>query len=168
MKKTFYYNFLLAKADEVGEEEAASQQEQVTGSLVEIRDSGNGLCIDPNNPWQIRKPVSPSDVLNGKLTLSEEEMLAYVFRYWTLDMANYVVKGNRSLVVLMDYTDETVPKKYQSDSFYVEKGPHHTYSLACMDLVRSRLLNPGDEIGLFWDLRTLSFSFKVLHRVNFT
>ncbi|XWS20707.1 hypothetical protein CRYUN_Cryun31cG0125800 [Craigia yunnanensis] len=159
MKKTFYYDFLPAKAEE---EEA----HQVTGSLVEIRESGNGLRIDPYNPWQIRKSVARSDIINGMLTLSQDEMVEYVFRYWTLDMANYVVKGNKSSVVLIDNTDETVPKIYQSESCYVEKGPHHTYTLACMDLFRTRLLNPGDEIGLFWDLGSVSFSFKLLQRVN--
>ncbi|XWS16663.1 hypothetical protein CRYUN_Cryun34aG0110400 [Craigia yunnanensis] len=159
MKKTFYYNFLPTKAEE---KEAA---QQVIGSLVEIRESTH-LFIDPNNPWQIRKSVARNDVINGKLTLSQDEMLEYVFRYWTLDMANDVVKGNKSLVVLIDYTDETDPKRYQTESFYVEKGPCHTYNLACMNLFRTRLLNPGDEIGLFWDLSSVSFSFKVLQRVN--
>ena len=59
-------------------------------------------------------------------------------------------------------------KPVQSDTimrtFYFEKGPQDTYLLGWMDLARKANMNPNDEIGLYWENRSGTFQFKVLHR----
>ncbi|KAJ4833617.1 hypothetical protein Tsubulata_045207 [Turnera subulata] len=176
IRKTFYYNFLHSKA----EEEAASARNvphQVTRTLVEIRDWypqqqrridsnnpwHNRKRIDSNNPWHIRKRITTNEIVSGKLPLSHEETFEHIFRYWTLELANYVVSGNKCFVLLMDYTDDP-PQKFQSENIYFKNGANDTYVLGMFAVIRGNPLNPGDEVGLFWDVRTGTFGFKVLRR----
>lgn len=165
MRKIFYYNFLPTKA----EEEAAAARNvpyHTYRTVVEIRDWYPPPRIDPNNPWQIRKSISSNEVVTGKLTLSHEEMFEHVFRYWSVDMANHVILGNKCFVILIDYTDDNMAKRVQGENVYVKSGPNETYILGVLDVVRGRPLNPGDEVGLFWDMRSGTFGFKLLRRGN--
>ncbi|KAJ6311990.1 hypothetical protein OIU76_012155 [Salix suchowensis] len=162
MRKTFYYSFLLTKAEEDAVA-ARSEPRQVTRGLVEIRDWYPAPRIDPNNPWQIRKSITRNEVVTTELTLSHEEMFEHVFRYWTLDMADHVVRGNKCFVILVDYTDD-MPRKIQSESVFLKTGPNDTCILGLGDVVRARYLNPGDEVGLFWDMRSGTFGFKLLRQ----
>lgn len=164
MRKTFYYNVLPTKA----EEDAVAARNvpyQVARALVEIRDWYPAPRIDPSNPWQIRKSITSNEVVTTKLTLPHDDMFEHVFRYWTLDMANHAVLGNKCFVILIDYTDE-MPKKIQSENAYLKTGPNDTYILGIGDMVRGRFMNTGDEVGLFWDMRSGTFGFKLLSRVN--
>ncbi|KAF8034260.1 hypothetical protein BT93_C0528 [Corymbia citriodora subsp. variegata] len=163
-KKTFYYHFIPTKA----EEEAAKARNvpyQVTRTLFEINDiSPPQLLADPNYPWLIRKVVSNSEIMTGKLVLSHNDIFDHVFRYWALETCNHVVMGHKYLVILVDFTDEKSPKRYQSEHTFLERGVNETYILGWLDIVRNRLFNTGDEIGLFWDVRSGVFHFKMLRR----
>ncbi|GAV89131.1 hypothetical protein CFOL_v3_32550 [Cephalotus follicularis] len=170
MKKTFYYNFFPIKTEEEAVI-ACNIPQQVTRTLIEIRDMGPSSPYtnsDINDPWKIRKLITNNVLKTGKLRLSHEEMFDHVFRYWTLDMANKVVMGSKYFVTLLDYSDDhdntIIPKRYQTENTFFEKAISDTYVLGFLDLVHSRLLNPGDEVGLLWDTRSTTFSFKLLRR----
>ncbi|KAA8526516.1 hypothetical protein F0562_008281 [Nyssa sinensis] len=136
MKKIFYYNLVPSKAEE-DVAKITNIPFQGNRFLVEIRDVYPPPPPDPNNPWQIRKRLTASDVVTGKLKLSHNETFDHIFRHWTLDMANYVIMGHKAPVVVWDVTDDVSPK---------------------------RLANPGDEVGLFWEMRNGAFQFKLLRR----
>ncbi|KAI6695050.1 hypothetical protein NL676_022760 [Syzygium grande] len=164
MKKTFYHNFMPTKA----EEEAAKASDvpyQATRTLLEINDIGlPQLLADPNYPWLIRKTISNSDIRTGKLVLSHTDTFDHVFRYWTLETCNHVVTGGRYPVALIDLTDEKSPRRYQSKNTFLKRGPSETYFLGWLDIVRNRHFNANDEVGLFWDIRSGVFHFKMLRR----
>ncbi|KAH7569063.1 hypothetical protein ACOSP7_012277 [Xanthoceras sorbifolium] len=165
MKKAFHYDFLPTKAVE----EAAAARGipyQVARTLVEIRDSGPPPKMDPSNPWQIRKCITKGEVINGKLMLPHQITFEYVFRFWGMDICNHVIAGHKSYVVIFDYTDEDVPKRFQSENIFLEGGPNDTYFLGWMDVVRSRVVSPGDEVGLFWERNTGIFGLKLLRKGN--
>ncbi|GMP66809.1 hypothetical protein CsSME_00027013 [Camellia sinensis var. sinensis] len=88
------------------------------------------------------------------------------FRHWTVDMANFVLYGNKAPVVVWDVTEDTNPLRYRSDNVYFEKASNADdfFVLGWLDLARTRLVNPGDEVGLYWDPRSGSFHFKLLNR----
>ncbi|WCJ40262.1 hypothetical protein M5689_021192 [Euphorbia peplus] len=167
MRKTFFYNFFPSKAEEEAEA-ARNAHHQVTRSLIEIRDWNSGHRFDPTNPWQIRRVVTRNEIAMGEITLSHEEMLEYVLRSWKLESANHVVQGNKCMVVLMDYTEENMPKTYPNS--YVKAGGtnNECYVVGLADVFRGRVISAGDEIGLFWDMRPTSFGFcfKLLRRSN--
>ncbi|KAG8643863.1 hypothetical protein MANES_11G074200v8 [Manihot esculenta] len=165
MRKTFYYSFLPTKSEE---EAAAARnaQHQVTRTIVEIKDFLTPPGIEPTYPWQIRRPITRNEVATGEILLSHEEMFEHVFRYWNLESANHLVQGNKCFVTLIDYTEENLPKTFQN--VCVKSGPNDTYVVGMMEVVRGRVINPGDEIGFFWDVRpaTYGFAFKVFRRGN--
>ncbi|KAL6323456.1 hypothetical protein AAG906_039026 [Vitis piasezkii] len=163
MKKTYYYKFLPTKA----EEEAAKPNTtifQVGRVLVEIRDLYPAPVTDPKNPWQIKKVATSTDILTGKLMLLHHDVFEYIFRHWSMEMCSHVVAGNKLYAVIWDLTDETSPVRYHNENIYFEKGPQDTYLLGWMDLARKANMNPNDEIGLYWENRSGTFQFKVLHR----
>ncbi|GFY97506.1 hypothetical protein Acr_12g0000470 [Actinidia rufa] len=161
MKKTFFFNLFPTKAEE--DEGTANISFQLGRTLVEIRD----LCPppDPTNPWQIRKQPTISDVVTGRLILSHKETFEHIFRYWSVEMANYVLSGNKAPVVVWDVTEENNPLGYRNDNVYFERGSSEEfYVLGWMELARNRIVSPGDDIGLYWDIRSASFHFKVFQR----
>lgn len=161
MKKTFYYKFIPTKA----EEEIAKSSNtpfQVTRELVEIRDLHAAPVIDPMNPWQIKRVVTNADIITGKIVLSHHEVFEYIFRYWTLEMCNHVLSGNKFYAVIWDISDEKSPVRYHNKNIYLEQGPQDTYALGWMDVARKASINPNDEVGIFWQSRTETFQFKVL------
>ena len=162
MKKTFYYKFIPSKAEE---EEAKRNKKpfQVTRELVEIRDLYPPPIIDPMNPWQIKKVVTNADIITGKLVLSHHEVFEYIFRYWTLEMCNYVLAGNRFYAVIWDVGgEEKPPVRHHNENVYLEIGPRDTYMMGWMDVARNAAVKPNDEVGMFWQSRTGTFQFKVL------
>ncbi|RVX02240.1 hypothetical protein CK203_028296 [Vitis vinifera] len=161
MKKTFYYKFIPTKA----EEEIAKSSNtpfQVTRELVEIRDLHAAPVIDPMNPWQIKRVVTNADIITGKIVLSHHEVFEYIFRYWTLEMCNHVLSGNKFYAVIWDISDEKSPVRYHNKNIYLEQGPQDTYALGWMDVARKASINPNDEVGIFWQSRTETFQFKGL------
>ncbi|KAI8007611.1 hypothetical protein LOK49_LG07G02593 [Camellia lanceoleosa] len=154
MKKTLFFNLIPSKAEEDAAK-ATNTQFQVSRVLVEIRDLYPPPLPDPNNPWQIRKRTTPNDVATGRLVLSYNDTFEHIFRHWTVDMANFVLYGNKAPVVVWDVTEDTNPLRYRSDSIYFEKASNADdfFVLGWLDLARTRLVNPGDEVGLYWDPR---------------
>ncbi|KAL3505608.1 hypothetical protein ACH5RR_030990 [Cinchona calisaya] len=162
MKKTFYHNFMPSKEEEEEEaSKATNTRLQTTRVLVEINDVHPPPILDYNNPWNIKKKLIQYEVVARKFVISFTNTFDHIFRYWTLAMANHVVLGHRMSVVLWDATDEKNPKKYCGDTVYFEILPNDDYVLACMDLFKDHSLNVDDEIGLYWDLRSSSFQFKL-------
>ncbi|KAF2322989.1 hypothetical protein GH714_032657 [Hevea brasiliensis] len=157
--------FPATKAEEEAEA-ARNAQHHVTRTIVEMKEFFIPPRIEPSSPWQIRRPITRNEVAAGELVLSHEEMFEHVFRFWNLDSANHVVQGNKCFVVLIDYTEDNMPKTFQGA--YVKSCSNDTYVVGMMEVVRGRVINPGDEIGLFWDMRpaTYGFAFKLLRRGN--
>ncbi|XP_075101632.1 B3 domain-containing protein At5g26805-like [Nicotiana tabacum] len=156
MKKTFFYNFIPSKAEEEACK-ASNTPWVVTRQLIEIRDIYPPPVLDLKNPWQIKKTVTYDEAVVGKLVLPFIDVFEYIFRYWTLDMANLVVSGHKVNVSLWDVTEENNPKKYDN---YFEMLPNDDYALVCLDLYKDRGLSVDDEIGLYWDPRSSTFVFK--------
>ncbi|KAK3040454.1 hypothetical protein RJ639_028703 [Escallonia herrerae] len=165
MKKILFYNFIPTKSEEEAAK-ASNTQFKASRALVEIRDlSPPPPPPDPNHPWQIRKRLTTSDVAHRRLALSHNDTFDHIFRYWTTDMVNYVLMGTKAPVVLWDLTDENHPLRYRTENIYLERGSKDEfYVLGWMDLISNLLLNPGDEIGLYWDVRSGTLQFKLLHR----
>lgn len=143
---------------------ATNTQFQPTRVLVEIKDVYPPPVLDYHNPWKTKKAIIQYEVVTGKLVIPFLNTFEYIFRYWTLAMANHVVLGHRVSVVLWDVTDQSNPKRYCGDSIYFEILPNDDYVLACMDLFKDRSLNIDDEIGLYWDLRSSTFQFKLFRK----
>ena len=163
MKKTYYYTFIQTKA----EEDAAKPNGAIFPEgrvLEEIRDLYPVPVKDPLNPWQIKKAATTADIITGKLLLLHNDVFEYIFRYWSLEMCSCVVAGHKVYTVIWDLTDKSGLIRYNNENIYLEKGPQDTFLLGWMDLVRKANINPGDEIGLYWDNRSGTFQFKVLHR----
>ncbi|KAL3508191.1 hypothetical protein ACH5RR_033573 [Cinchona calisaya] len=163
MKKTFYHNFMPSKAEEEACK-ANNIQFQPTRVLVEIKDVYPPPVLDHHNPWKIKKTLIQYEVVTGKLVISFFNTFDHIFRYWTLAMANHVVLGHKVGVVFWDVTDQNNPKRYCSDSIYFEMLPNDDFVLACMDVFKERSLSVDDEIGLYWDLRSSTFQFKLLRK----
>ncbi|KAJ9690983.1 hypothetical protein PVL29_013241 [Vitis rotundifolia] len=166
MKKTFYYNFFPTKAEE---EEAAKSGSSdlnlpVKRELIEIRDFYPPPEADPANPWKIKKIVNNTDVLTGKLVLLQNDVFEHIFRYWSLDICNQVVKGNKVYTAVWDLTPESNPIQYQNENTYFGKGPRDTYILGWLDVVRNAKVKSRDEVGLYWDQKTGTFHLKILRR----
>ncbi|TXG47209.1 hypothetical protein EZV62_026503 [Acer yangbiense] len=163
MKKTFFYEFLPSKEAEEAAK-ARGVPYRVTRTLIEIRDINPPPKIDQNNRWKIKKVVTAGEVMNGKLMLTHQVAFEYIFRYLSMEICKHVIAGYKSYIILVDYTDENNPKKLQGQSLFFQGGGNDTYILGWMELVRSRAVCPGDEIGLFYDKSTGTFGFKVLRR----
>ncbi|KAK3188226.1 hypothetical protein Dsin_027787 [Dipteronia sinensis] len=164
MKKTFFYEFFPTKAAEDAAK-ARGVPYRVTRTLIQIRDITPPPKFDPNNPWIIRKSVTTGEVMNGKLMLTHQATFEYIFRYWSMEICKHVIAGHKSYVIILDYTDGDNPKRLQGESVFFEGGGNDTYFLGWMDLVRSRDVCPGDEIGLFCDKSTGMFGFKLLRKL---
>lgn len=166
MRKAYYYNFLPSKAEEdaAATSKANNSIFQVGRALVEIRDLYPVPVADPKNVWQIKKVATSTDILTGKLMLLHHDVFEYIFRHWSLEMCSQVVAGNKVYAVIWDLTDENSPVRYHSENIYLERGPQDTYLLGWTDLARKAKMNPNDEIGLYWEIRSETFQFKVLHR----
>ncbi|PSR86754.1 B3 domain-containing protein [Actinidia chinensis var. chinensis] len=166
MKKTLYYNFIPTKAEEE-ECKATATPYNPSRDVVELRDIYPLPVFDPLNPWPIKKVLMPAEVGSGRIVLSHSEAFNCVFRYWTAETTHHVVIGQKKKSVLVwDVTEENNPTSYISEDMFLEQvGPDcEYYVLGCTELVRDRRLNAGDEIGLFWDMKTVAFQFKVLRR----
>ncbi|KAK1557416.1 hypothetical protein Q3G72_024263 [Acer saccharum] len=163
MKKTFFYEFLPSKEAEEAAK-ASGVPYRVTRTLIEIRDINPPPKIDQNNRWKIKKVVTAGEVVNGKLMLTHQVAFEYIFRYLSMEICKHVIAGYKSYIIIVDYTDENNPKELQGQSLFFQGGGNDTYILGWMELVQSRAVCPGDEIGLFCDKSTGTFGFKVLRR----
>uniref|UniRef100_A0A7N0TI86 Uncharacterized protein n=1 Tax=Kalanchoe fedtschenkoi TaxID=63787 RepID=A0A7N0TI86_KALFE len=137
---------------------------QVTKILVEIRDVYSPPLADPTNPWLIRKKLTAPEAMTGKILVSHREAFDHVFRHWTLDMTTFAVMGSKLPVAVWDFTEDNNPVRFCSDKIFFERGPSENYIMGMMDLVQSRGISPLDEIGIYWDVRSSAFHFKLLSR----
>lgn len=163
-KKTFFYNFIPSKLEEE-QCKLLNKPYQVTKSVVQFRDIYPPPSFDPANPWRIRRTLTSEDVTSGRIFITFNEAFDHVFRYWSLETANAVVMlGNKLTSVIWDLSDESKPVSFTGETVFFDKGCDEGYNLGILDLVKSRGVKAGDEIGLYWDLRASAFIFKVLHR----
>ncbi|KAL6312249.1 hypothetical protein AAG906_022794 [Vitis piasezkii] len=164
MKKTFYYNFFPTKAEE---EEAAKSGSSDLNLPVKGAHRDKGLLSPPEadpESMEDQKIVNNTDVLTGKLVLLQNDVFEHIFRYWSLDICNQVVKGNKVYTAVWDLTPETNPIPYQNENIYFGKGPRDTYILGWLDVVRNAKVKSRDEVGLYWDQKTGTFHLKILRR----
>ncbi|WMV50935.1 hypothetical protein MTR67_044320 [Solanum verrucosum] len=165
MKKTFFYNFFPSKA----EEEACkinNTPHEVTRELVEIRDLYPAPRIDLQNPWKIKKKITHDEIVVGMLMIPFFEMLEYILRYWTLDVAKSLENGCKVCVDMWDVTEENIPKKCEGGSVWFRKLFNGDFYLWSIELFKARILGDGDEIGLYWDPRSSTLVFKLLSQVG--
>ncbi|CAN4113029.1 unnamed protein product [Withania somnifera] len=164
MKKTFFYNFFPSK-----EEEETCKVNNiprvVTRELVEIRDIYPAPKIDLTNPQKIKKNITHNEVIVGKVEIPFFEMFEYILRYWKMDITKFLVDGYGVYVAVWDVTQENNPKKYEGENVFLKKLYNDNYSLSIMELFNDRKLAVGDEIGLYWDLRSSSLMFKLISQV---
>ncbi|GAB2285272.1 hypothetical protein Dimus_019726 [Dionaea muscipula] len=176
MKKTFYYNFFQTKEEEVSSSSSRRPTHQVSRVMLEIRDDHIlAPSMDSNaynninviiDPWKIKKRLTREEVSTGRMILSLNDTMEQVFRYWPLEKARNVELGARAHVVLWDVTDESSPCKYgdgpASEAVVLEKGLQDCFELTLnMGIIQARGVGSGDEIGLYWDVRTQGFVFKL-------
>ncbi|XP_049402084.1 B3 domain-containing protein At1g10455 [Solanum stenotomum] len=165
MKKAFFYNFFPSKA----EEEACkinNTPHEVTQELVEIRDLYPAPRIDLQNPWKIKKKITHDEIVVGMLMIPFFEMVEYILRYWTLDVAKSLENGSKVCVDMWDVTEENIPKKYEGGSVWFRKLFNGDFYLWSIELFKGRILGDGDEIGLYWDPRSSTLVFKLLSQVG--
>ena len=82
-------------------------------------------------------------------------------------MVKFVVEGNKAQVVLWDVTDSGFPIRYYCNNIYfVKESNDEFYALGWRELAQNRHVNPGDELGLFWDINSATFLLKVLRRAT--
>ncbi|XAR55373.1 hypothetical protein NMG60_11035426 [Bertholletia excelsa] len=164
MKKTFFFNFVPTKEEEIVARER-NQAYLVSRVLVEIRDVYPLPSRDYFDPWKIKKRIASTNIVSGRLMLSHSETFEHIFRYWSVDMTNYVLSGNKANVVVWDITDENNPKRYCNGGIFFEKSYNEEfYVFGWTDLARNRHVYPGDEIGLYWDIRSGSFHFSLFRQ----
>ncbi|GMP91561.1 hypothetical protein CsSME_00042211 [Camellia sinensis var. sinensis] len=174
MKKTSYYNFIPTKAEEEEEEAhnltaTTNHHHRATRVVVEIRDVYPPPVFNPHNPFHIKKVLTPTEVTTARIALSFADTFDYVFRYWPVEaVKQVVVVGKRRCVLVWDVSDEKNPKSYINEDMFLERGSRsldrECYVLGCKELVKECRLNGGDEIGMFWEIKTATFHFKVLYR----
>lgn len=151
MRKTYYHNFLPTKAKEV-----AGPSDNELPTIVEIRDLNPLPPLDTKNPWQIKKRVTITEIVDEKLELSHAEVFDHIFRYWPLSKINLLLTDNKVHLPMFAYDDLYYP--------LLVKGPNDAYFLEWADVVRNRGINPGDEIGLFWDNEYDILCFRMLRQ----
>ncbi|KAF3445636.1 hypothetical protein FNV43_RR10812 [Rhamnella rubrinervis] len=166
MKKTIYYNFFPTKAEEEAAKSNPKSQPLPRRTPVEIRDVYPQTLPDPNNPWLIRKVLRHEEIQSSKLVLSFNETFEHIFRYWSMDMVSNILKGKRFYVSIWDVSDVSgLARRYKSNDIFLEEEVNNGgefYYLGWKDLNEARNFNPGDEIGLFWDVNFGVFQFKLL------
>lgn len=154
MRKTYYHDFFPSKAKEAG-----GPSDNTSPTVIEIRDMHPLQPLDVKNPWQIKKTVTISDIVEQKLELSHADVFDHIFRSWPLSKVNLFLRDNKKVhLAVFDYSD-----LYE---LLLEKGPNDTYFLEWADMVRIRGINPGDEIGLLWNSQYEILCFGFLRKGN--
>ncbi|KAG5607127.1 hypothetical protein H5410_028619 [Solanum commersonii] len=118
-------------------------------NVIELIETGPPLIFDPNNPWKIKKSITPEVLHQGNLVISFSETFDYILPYWNLNNARKFVNGAvYTGVAMWDVTNEHA-------GFIFSKLPNHDdYSLWILGLFNVYGLGVGDEIGLYWDPMT--------------
>ncbi|KAG5607124.1 hypothetical protein H5410_028616 [Solanum commersonii] len=133
--------------------------------VIEVVEIGSPLKFDLNNPWKIKKEITPQVLHQENLVISHSETFNYILPYWNLDNAKQLVKGARKGVAMCDVINDT---KYNEDAGFIFRKLNNQdddYSLSVMGLFNIHLLGVGDEIGLYWDPRFQTFMFIILSKV---
>lgn len=162
MKKIFFHNFFPTKEEELVCL-ADNSPHKAFRVLMEIRDIHPPLVMNYLNSWKIHK-LSMFEVCTRKIVISFNEAFEYIFRYWSLNLVNYVVTLNKLFVCVYDVSDPRNPKKHDGDSVYFDMVLDDDYTLACKSLFQDLNLSIGDEIGLFYDPNASCFMFKLIFR----
>uniref|UniRef100_M1DPZ4 Uncharacterized protein n=1 Tax=Solanum tuberosum TaxID=4113 RepID=M1DPZ4_SOLTU len=130
--------------------------------VIEVVEIGSPLKFDSNNPWKIKKTITPQ-LLN--LVISHSETFDYILPYWNLDNAKQLLNGDMKGVAMCDVINDT---KYNQDAgfiFWKLNNHDDDYSLSVMGLFNTHRLGVGDEIGLYWHPRFQTFMFTILSKV---
>uniref|UniRef100_M1DI30 Uncharacterized protein n=1 Tax=Solanum tuberosum TaxID=4113 RepID=M1DI30_SOLTU len=128
--------------------------------VIELIETGPPLIFDPNNPWKIKKSITPEVLHQGNLVISFSETFDYILPYWNLNNARQFVNGAVNTGVAM------WDVKNEHAGFIFSKLPNHDdYSLWILGLFNVYGLGVGDEIGLYWDPRFQTFMFKLLSKI---
>ncbi|KAG5606683.1 hypothetical protein H5410_028175 [Solanum commersonii] len=135
LNKTFFYNFFPLK----DEEEACKLNNTphvVTRELIEMRDIYPSSKIDLENRWQTKKKITRDEII--------------------------VRKPVRCACWCVGCNGGECPKKYQGGSFCLRNLYNDDFPLSCMELFNNCGFGDCDEIGIYWDPRSLSLMFQLL------
>ncbi|WMV50949.1 hypothetical protein MTR67_044334 [Solanum verrucosum] len=94
------------------------------------------------------------------------EMVKYILRYWTLDMAKVLENCCSVCVDMWDVNEGNISKMYEGRSVWIRKVYNDDLSLWCIKLFMDRGLGDGDEIRLYWDPSFSFLVFKLLSQVG--
>ncbi|KAL3337780.1 hypothetical protein AABB24_030086, partial [Solanum stoloniferum] len=128
----------------------------------EVVEIGSPLKFDSNNPWKIKKTITPQ-LLN--LVISHSETFDYILPYWNLDNAKQLVNGALKGVAMWDVINDTKCNEDAGFIFQRLNNKDDDYSLSVMGLFNTHRLGVGDEIGLYWHPRFQTFMFAILSKV---
>ncbi|OIT33732.1 hypothetical protein A4A49_55350 [Nicotiana attenuata] len=91
------------------------------------------------------------DITSRRIMVSHDNMLNYVFRFWTYEMINInyiLLLGNKAAIWYVG--DENQPVRYRNVTTFIEKGSSDEfYAHGWMDLERDWQVQSGDEVGLY-------------------
>ncbi|PHT48692.1 hypothetical protein CQW23_12900 [Capsicum baccatum] len=113
------------------------------------------------NPWTISKVITDFEKSVQRLVLSFGDIKKHVFKHWMKDMVENVKKGNKQYVELWDITEVANPIN-RGTTYIQMMMPSKDCAIVCMDLFANTGLNIGDEIGLYWDVGSNNFKFKLI------
>ncbi|KAG5597827.1 hypothetical protein H5410_039059 [Solanum commersonii] len=77
-KKQIFFNSIRSNSEE---------------EVIELIEIGLPCIFDPNNPWKIKKIITPQVLHQGNLVISFSETFDYILSYWNLDNAKQFVNG---------------------------------------------------------------------------
>ncbi|XP_044506138.1 B3 domain-containing protein At2g33720-like [Mangifera indica] len=117
------------------------------------------------DPWNIKKKLTQSDLGDQcRLLLQASLVESHVFPFLNVDEINKVQGKEGLRVMVLDRDTESehslVMKKWTTcESYVFIEGWGQKF-------VNRRELNPGDEIGFYWDLYTSMFNFSVIKKAR--
>ncbi|KAG5607122.1 hypothetical protein H5410_028614 [Solanum commersonii] len=75
--------------------------------VIDLIETGPPLIFDPNNPWKIKKIITPQVLHQGNLVISFSETFDYILPYWNLKNATQFMNGAVDMgVATWDVTNE--------------------------------------------------------------
>ncbi|XP_062146077.1 B3 domain-containing protein At2g33720-like [Alnus glutinosa] len=116
------------------------------------------LVVDP---WVIKKTIETSDLGDlSRLLLARDGVKKHILPQWDANRIESLHEGVQVCVWDRDTKSEhqLVFKRWPSNGSYVLIGKWKK------EFVERRVLNKGDEIGLYWDQTNSRFNFRILNR----
>jgi hypothetical protein len=120
--------------------------------------SGVSLGVDL---WAIKKMITTSDIGDSsRLLLATDGVERHILPLWDANRKESLHEGVQVCVWDCDTKSEhqLVFKRWASNGSYVLIGKW------IKEFVKRRVLNKGDEIGLYWDETNSRFNFRILNR----